>query len=500
MAIVLTSLMLVPLLVVSAFVVDVGSWEVRANQLQRAADAAALAGVVWLPDLTTATSVAVDTASRNGVVASSTLSIRVRQTGGGRLEVTITDSSTPQYFSQLVMHAPTITRVATAEYNPPVPIGSPKNHLGMENLLGSSDQEGLFMAVNGYCEAKENGDPYSVRFAGNNVLSYGSLPCPTPEGPGPAGPAEVNSEYRSSGYEYYVDLPAGRSQPVDLLAYSAAWSSTSVHAPDLPGAVTTIYSLRAPDSTAFDDTDNPAYSCSTGLLGASGTATVAPDDASVVNYGSFLGLTDWTLLCRIPTGIDGKFILRVESQANELAADGQNAYGLFTRLGTGGACDARTDATCPRVYARNDMSIAAFRNVSVAQFYLAQIDASHAGETLYINLFDPGEGADYLRVLDPNGNAVNFDWTTNDSFLPVLSGAGTDRIDVSGATTPRPNRASSSTFNERWIRIKVTLPSNYAARYGSNQWWQLEYHVQTTVHDRTTWWIQLLGNPVHLVE
>ena len=49
-AVILTSLVLVPLLGFTGFAVDVGAWYARASSIQRAADAAALAGVVWQPD------------------------------------------------------------------------------------------------------------------------------------------------------------------------------------------------------------------------------------------------------------------------------------------------------------------------------------------------------------------------------------------------------------------------------------------------------------------
>ena len=51
---ILTALILIPLLLISAMAVDYGAWYTSGSRMQRAADAAALAGVVWLPDLTTA--------------------------------------------------------------------------------------------------------------------------------------------------------------------------------------------------------------------------------------------------------------------------------------------------------------------------------------------------------------------------------------------------------------------------------------------------------------
>ena len=47
---IMTALLLVPLLAFAGLAVDVGGWYARGTQLQRAADAAALAGAALMPD------------------------------------------------------------------------------------------------------------------------------------------------------------------------------------------------------------------------------------------------------------------------------------------------------------------------------------------------------------------------------------------------------------------------------------------------------------------
>src|SRR4051812_13701635 len=74
------SLFLVVLLITSSMVVDLGAWYVRAQQLQRAADAAALAGVVYMPDdFASAQITAIKAAKKNGIdtTADADLSIQV---------------------------------------------------------------------------------------------------------------------------------------------------------------------------------------------------------------------------------------------------------------------------------------------------------------------------------------------------------------------------------------------------------------------------------------
>ena len=69
---VMFGLMLVPLLLMVGLSVDVGYWYNRASDMQKAADAGALAGVVWLPDGGTAATVAQGVTKRNGFDAAAT--------------------------------------------------------------------------------------------------------------------------------------------------------------------------------------------------------------------------------------------------------------------------------------------------------------------------------------------------------------------------------------------------------------------------------------------
>ena len=58
------ALVLVIMLMFAAFTVDFGSWYTRSAELKRAADAAALAGVVWMPEFDQAQQYALATAKR----------------------------------------------------------------------------------------------------------------------------------------------------------------------------------------------------------------------------------------------------------------------------------------------------------------------------------------------------------------------------------------------------------------------------------------------------
>ena len=97
---VMFALLLVPLLLMVGLAVDVGAWYNRASDIRRAADAAALAGVVWLPDVPAARTAALAAAKKNGFEPSATVSIDVQPStrSDKRLRVTITDSSVGSFF------------------------------------------------------------------------------------------------------------------------------------------------------------------------------------------------------------------------------------------------------------------------------------------------------------------------------------------------------------------------------------------------------------------
>lgn len=141
LSIILVTLLLVPMMIFAAFGVDLAAWYHRAGELQRSADAAALAGAVWMPNETRAKAEALNSLLSNGFivtnvegsVSSDGLSAVARRglTGSGSsFEVTLTDADIEQYFSQVFTGSPTLTRSAEAEYNLPLPLGSPLNYFG----------------------------------------------------------------------------------------------------------------------------------------------------------------------------------------------------------------------------------------------------------------------------------------------------------------------------------------------------------------------------------
>ena len=131
--------LLLPLCAIS---VDVSRWYVEVQRVQNAADAAAMAGVTFLPDdFASARSTAITVAGRNGYPNSGTSGVVVA-VGAKPTQLVVTISSTihNSFGAGIGKDWANITRSATADYNGPAPMGSPCNTFGNEPPGAVSDQ------------------------------------------------------------------------------------------------------------------------------------------------------------------------------------------------------------------------------------------------------------------------------------------------------------------------------------------------------------------------
>ena len=494
-----TAIILIPLLAISAMATDIGAWYDEATEIQKAADAAALAGVVWLPDFSKARSVALETTKANGYDdAAGNIEVVVTQPSRTELKVSIKNDDVAIFFASFFIDSMEITREAVGNYVLPVPLGSPKNYFGTGNMALSApagvrtatENENMWAALNGYCSPREQGDPFAARYQ-ENWPSSGQV-CPG---------SVLNQQYVGTSkpqYEYSVYAPPGRTRPIVVHLYSPGLSGDEEGANTISNAVTwtTTFTLRSPDSTPFDDSDNPVTTCG-------GTGETNPrsygnfNSTAVPNAQTVWGRT-WSRFCTIPaTAPSGTYLLGVRNQESTSNSANINAYSIVASYdGTGQQCDARTDAMCPTVNGRTWMSVRATASTTQASLFLAEVGAEHAGKTMEITLFDPGEGGDTIEILDPAGNPTRLDYYTTDwSF----SGTNRTSIDVSDCENfPQPNRGSKCRFNDRFLVIQIELPADYATKYPGSKWWKVRYKFGGNVTDRTTWTVRIIGDPVHL--
>ena len=185
--------------------------------------------------------------------------------------------------------------------------------------------------------------------------------------------------------------------------------------------------------------------------------------------------------------------------------NGENSFAIFASA-TGGS---------PRVYGLGVMQafspLKANGTEVASEFYLAQLQANHAGKTLEISLWDPGDTQSLnakLQILAPTRNGwdpVNFTWTdkpgttagsraTCNQSTPY---GPTNVVETNVGSTS--GNATNGTFNGCWLVLQTVIPIGYAAE--QDGWWKIRYKMNNrgTSFDVTTWKVDLLGNPVHLL-
>jgi Flp pilus assembly protein TadG len=495
---IMTALLIVPMLILAAMAVDYGGWYAEGTRMQKAADAAALAGVVWLPNINQATAVAKDTAKQNGYDdALANVTVKVTQISETELGVAITDNASQVYLAKFLKNTTTISRSASAKYVLPVPLGSPKNYFGTGQMISGSDRENFFGAVNGYCSYKAQGGPFEARWMIPGIPS-------SSQGSGNActGSHATNDDYRSDpdpAYQYYIELPPNRTQTMRFYIYNPHEDADDPTGYSSSQYSTTSFWLQAPDNTPFNDSDNKIY----GQSGSGGSCTGSGESnprtyTASDNDATFFSQSGWSGFCTFTTSAPaGKYILNVRTKEGESNSYATNAFSFLVQRGTSTStatvCDTRTDTTCPSIYGKSWMSIYANASGSSANFFLAKIGPEHEGKTLKITLFDPGEGGKSIRILDPAGNYANFRYQDMgvDGDVPGTQYGPTSTLTVTGGV-----------YNGKFVELTIDLPGNYAsntAYKNAGWWWKIQYNTDTgTVTDRTTWGVRVIGDPVHL--
>ena len=197
---------------------------------------------------------------------------------------------------------------------------------------------------------------------------------------------------------------------------------------------------------------------------------------------------------------------RVHTHTNASDQDNTTALNSFAiwATATGGT---------PRVYGSGAMeAYVRLPGGKASEFYLAQIASVHAGKTMQIDLWDPGDTGNLsakLEILQPTASGyspVSFSYTTTKGSTDPnvvncpASGSGTS------VTT---NTGGTSLYNGCWLRISIVIPDSYTAPIptsepsGQGGWWKIRYTMggasSSYSTDLTTWKVQILGNPVHLI-
>jgi len=496
-------------------VADIGWYELNMVRVQRAADAAALAGVVYLPgNASGAVTAAQNEAAKNGFmngVSGVTVTAAPEVLNAAVLNVNVS-APVRTFFARLFGVASfTAHRNARAEFLLPVPMGSPQNYYGINVLCGNSDIPpacppvpsadgsgnlaplGFFGGVEARGTDRTSGDAYSTYYNGNPVLNTG---------------------FNADGYSYIVDLPAGTTggsvwlfDPMFCATGGQTTTAARLGVGDywIPGGtggigITTVYNLWDMNGTPYATSDDTLLVTSGALFANSNAVDKGPVYRGNTSYGpGYYGASSadcqsspyhnrWW---RLASGLgEGQYRLQVVTSSGTNNENAINGFGLEV---------TSTSGPVARIYGQSRMcAFIVVNNTSI--FYLAQVEAAHAGKTLEIKLFDPGDiTSTALKIRVPTSTGFSyatFTWTaTGSSGGAPTSGGPTTTLTTSSSTT--------NYYNNQWVTLSVQIPSSYAAPTPPGEpgpgWWKIEYATLGTGADVTTWEVNVRGNPVHLI-
>ena len=257
--------------------------------------------------------------------------------------------------------------------------------------------------------------------------------------------------------------------------------------------------IRASDPTLGGPTDDGIADCRVG-------ATSNPSD------GRYWHNRWWQITAGSAAKLQGGKTYRLHTRSTDPGsssamddANGHNSFSLWAKA---------TGSRTPRIYGLGAMQ--AFTPLDAgepATFYLAQIDAEHAGKTMVINLWDPGDTGDLsaaLRILKPTEAdyvETAFSYSADRVANNAASCGSRTGTNVTSVTT---NTGGYKVYDGCWLTIEIPLPSDYDAPRPSTEdpsveggWWKIRYLMgsesSTPAFDLTTWQVELRGNPVHLV-
>ncbi|MBK9181036.1 MAG: Tad domain-containing protein [Acidimicrobiales bacterium] len=527
------------LLAFAGFAIDVGNWWWSATRIQKAADAAALGGVVYMPgNPSSAATLARSVATANGYT-NGTGGTTVAVNGTARpnqLQVTITGRVT-NFFAGLLGFATTnITRSALAEFDDELPMGSPTNKLANDPDNPQTPYPEHWLNTAAPNATKVSGDRFAARQCASGWQCSGG----------------VNNEWDTNNYFFAVDVgptAVASGQPLRIEVFDPAYvyvgDLCTVNLPNATQLATlvaqgytdaatryasgstsayctgdmnvggsnevTSYLVRSPDSTPWDPANNPVISsCSRQYQPTS--AAVYPllngQVAQVNNPAAFPGyFRRWATICTINNPVEGQYFLQVRStaatgspetfSASMNSTGGHNRYSVRAGMGATGE-PAASDV---KVFAKGRLPI--YTNVAAtgsvtrsSTFYLVRVTpAPSTGRILNLQFWDIGDTS--------SGDVDLFIQAPSES----AAFTGCQYTVDGGSLTNAPNCAildrNSGNSNGRLYQMSIPISTSYTCNEGdvTNGCWvkvRMDF-TNAQPNDTTTWGANITGDPVRLV-
>ena len=516
---------IVTLTAFAGLALEYNRWQNIATRAQKAADAAALAGAVFMPDnvgsqaFTTALAISSRNGFTNGVngVAIATAVGRLPN----QLKVTVSVPTNNPWGGLVGYGATTIVRSATAEYELPQNLGSPQNIYG-NDPESAANQPQFWGNVFGPSSNKDKGDAIQSKVCPGSTDN-----C-----------ASSNTDYDANGYFYGIDVPAGAASPLNVQVFdpafvhvgdqcgtsdanaqaslTAAATLTAAQIPGYSGSTTpavryapagssafcsgdnyygdgsntanpwTVWTLRAPDINPWDPTNNPIV-CQAEFPGIfpeasndqpNGTidsqhlkallqqSTNYPGVSPAMPFNQFF--RQWTTICNVSAPVQGTYFLQVETAKKidgTATPNGGGSNRFSMRMGLNGNFSA---ANGLRLYGNGKMGVYANATGADTRFYLTRVLPGEAGHTLILQFFDTGDAsqAGTLTVLPPAGSNVAGGLFTGCNYTQPPGNAtgppwGTLITTNSGCNISGVTNTGTHSFNGQWVTFEVPIPNDY---------------------------------------
>jgi Flp pilus assembly protein TadG len=454
----------------AAVAVDTSRWYLEGERIQKAADAAAMAGVPYLPqDMANARTRALEVAKRNGYDdADPDVAVTVEQ-GDRTTQLRVTISSTiANQFGQIIGVGTTgITRSAVADFTGPAPMGSPCNTFGTEppagdgpsspapvgSAIGSSrpgncpQDPMMWASVAGPETGKVQGDRYSTVNCQDAGVDY-------------CDGSRKNLEYPSGsqkqgerGYFWVIKVqPAMVGRPIQMQLYDPAFVLTG-QACGENNPSSTVDQLPHWDHLDWDM--NP-YVTTDGRRRYSNTATIPSSQHSTIPVpfctgDSFPGAGPAT------TPMTTTFMVREQTDSMDpmqapVVAGCAKQYGAFTTYPTYDNLKSGRSTYNSHLAQlfHNWTSLCTFTPARAGDYYL-HVRTNKAHSFPANELVRDVPTGDLGSVAGPDGDATPVGGGTNSFAIRAVTPAGGER-DVAVAGWDRMpiyanSEAASTTFN-----------------------------------------------------
>ena len=491
---------LVVLMGMAALAIDIGWLYVNQVRVRKAAESAALAGVVHMPLPGGATviagtepyDVAIDVSGRHGY------NVGVTPAEGdtpARLNVSITTEIDTFFMKVFGIDNLTFTEDATAEHIPPLRIGSDEPYLGEDPTVGGRNRN-FFVAISGEDRNKGQGDEFAAR----RLQSGGG----NPQYVGDGEPAywyafEVPAASSLIGGTMQIQVFDPQVHDEDPDAITNDWANNNGDDDGWEGA--TRFRVFNPDDTPSEWRDNNSLvsGCDDTFRGEDGPDAHPDFDPALEDV--------WVTVCTVSGVQSGIYVMDVMSDHTtdpdgDTNTDFINGFSLRGATSSGSPIISGDDL---QVYGLGAMSLWQFDTGSNPVFKIARLDELYAGSELILTLWD-------ISDIGSNGTL---------QFVGSVSGSNAldcvvrERSQSGGSPTSWSSddgqtncywTFSAQDHNNEYLDFRFDVPSDYECPAGTGSspaspgcWIFVSYGVSGGITDRTTWSARVDGEPIRLL-